>query len=69
MRYSIYVDVAAPNNPHCCKRGVIGFVVFNEDVDIVHEEGMTIDRNIDCAELELLAPIEGLRYAEDGDVI
>lgn len=36
---------------------------------IVHEEGITIDRETDNAELELLALIEGLEYAEDGDVI
>ncbi len=69
MSYSIYVDGAAPNNQHGCKRGGIGLVVFNEDDEIVHEEGITIDRETDNAELELLALIEGLEYAEDGDVI
>ncbi|MDK9424789.1 ribonuclease HI [Vibrio parahaemolyticus] len=69
MSYSIYVDGAAPNNQHVCMRGGIGLVVFNEDDDIVHEEGITIDRETDNAELELLALIEGLEYAEDGDVI
>lgn len=69
MSYSIYVDGAAPNNQHGCTRGGIGLVVFNEDDDIVHEEGITIDRETDNAELELLALIEGLEYAEDGDVI
>lgn len=44
-------------------------MVFNEDDEIVHEEGITIDRKTDNAELELLALIEGLEYAEDGDVI
>ncbi|WP_234912415.1 RNase H family protein, partial [Vibrio anguillarum] len=52
-----------------CKRGGVGMVVFNEDDDIVHEEGITINRSTDNAELELLALIEGLEYAEDGDVI
>ncbi|MBY7834196.1 ribonuclease HI [Vibrio fluvialis] len=69
MSYSIYVDGAAPNNQHGCKRGGIGLVVFNEEDEIVHEEGITIDRETDNAELELLALIEGLEYAEDGDVI
>ncbi|WP_217541623.1 ribonuclease HI [Vibrio metschnikovii] len=69
MSYSIYVDGAAPNNQHVCMRGGIGLVVFNENDDIVHEESITIDRETDCAELELLALIEGLEYAEDGDVI
>ncbi|MCR9421543.1 ribonuclease HI [Vibrio sp. RM-69-4] len=69
MSYSIYVDGAAPNNQHGCKRGGIGLVVFNENDDIVHEDSITIDRETDCAELELLALIEGPEYAEDGDVI
>ncbi|MGR3001301.1 ribonuclease HI [Vibrio vulnificus] len=69
MSCSIYVDGAAPNNQHGCTRGGIGLVVMDEDNDIVHEESITIDRDTDCAELELLAFIEGLEYAEDGDVI
>ncbi|MCG9584729.1 ribonuclease HI [Vibrio tubiashii] len=69
MSYSIYVDGAAPNNQHGCTRGGIGLVVMDEDNEIVHEESFTIDRETDCAELELLALIEGLEYAEDGDVI
>ncbi|MCG6399676.1 RNase H family protein, partial [Vibrio fluvialis] len=69
MSYSIYVDGAAPNNQHVCMRGGIGLVVMDEDNEIVHEESITIDRETDCAELELLAFIEGLEYAEDGDVI
>lgn len=44
MSDSIYVDGAAPNNQHGCKLGGIGLVVFNEDDEIVHEEGITIDR-------------------------
>ncbi|EGR4449909.1 hypothetical protein DDM97_08550 [Vibrio cholerae] len=69
MSYSIYVDGAAPNNQHVCMRGGIGLVVMDEDNEIVHEERITIDRETDCAELELLAFIEGLEYAGDGDVI
>ncbi|EJU9866334.1 ribonuclease HI [Vibrio vulnificus] len=69
MSYSIYVDGAAPNNQHGCTRGGIGLVVMDEDNEIVHEESITIDRDTDCAELELLAFIEGLEYAGDGDVI
>ncbi|EKO3497338.1 ribonuclease HI [Vibrio fluvialis] len=69
MSYSIYVDGAAPNNQHGCMRGGIGLVVMDEDNEIVHEESFTINRKTDNAELELLAFIEGLEYAEDGDVI
>ncbi|MDE1318197.1 hypothetical protein L9X50_09285 [Vibrio aestuarianus] len=69
MSYSIYVDGAAPNNQHVCMRGGIGLVVMDEDNEIVHEESITIDRKTDSAELELLALVEALEYAEDGDVI
>ncbi len=69
MSYSIYVDGAAPNNQHGCTRGGIGLVVMDEDNEIVHEESFTINRKTDNAELELLALIEVLEYAEDGDVI
>ncbi|WP_112404871.1 RNase H family protein [Vibrio diazotrophicus] len=50
-------------------RGGIGLVVMDEDNEIVHEESFTINRKTDNAELELLALIEALEYAEDGDVI
>ncbi len=69
MSYSIYVDGAAPNNQHGCTRGGIGLVVMDEDNEIVHEESFTINRKTDNAELELLALIEALEYAEDGDVV
>ncbi|EOA6544464.1 TPA: ribonuclease HI [Vibrio vulnificus] len=69
MSYSIDIDGAAPNNQHGCTRGGIGLVVMDEDNEIVHEESITIDRDTDCAELELLAFIEGLEYAGEGDVI
>lgn len=42
---------------------------MDEDNEIVHEESITIDRKTNSAELELLALIEALEYAEDGDVI
>ncbi len=38
---------------------------MDEDNEVVHEESITIDRETDCAELELLAFIEGLEYAEN----
>ncbi len=44
-------------------------MVMDEDNEIVHEESIIINRDTDCTELELLAFIEGLEYAEDGDVI
>ncbi|MEZ8374992.1 ribonuclease HI [Vibrio cyclitrophicus] len=69
MSYSIYIDGAAPNNQHGCMRGGIGLVVFDEDNEIVYEDSIAINRKTDSAEVELLALIEALEYAEDGDVI
>lgn len=69
MSYSIYIDGAAPNNQHGCMRGGIGLVVFDEDNEMVYEDSITINRKTDSAEVELLALIEALEYAEDGDVI
>ncbi|CAH8197604.1 Ribonuclease H [Vibrio aestuarianus] len=69
MSYSIYVDGAAPNNQHGCTRGGIGIAAFNEQGELEHQESITIKRNTTNAELELMALIEGLEYAQDGDVI
>ncbi|NOH84669.1 hypothetical protein F0249_12670 [Vibrio sp. 03-59-1] len=69
MGYSIYVDGSAPDNQNGCTRGGIGLAVYNEDNELVHEEGITVDRLTDNAELELMALVEALEYAEDGDVI
>lgn len=44
-------------------------MVMDEDNDLVREQGITISRFTDNAELELLALFEGLEHAEDGDVI
>ncbi|EGQ7762843.1 TPA: ribonuclease HI [Vibrio parahaemolyticus] len=69
MSYSIYVDGAAPNNQHGCTRGGIGIAAFNEQGELEHQDSITIKRNTTNAELELMALIEGLEYAQDGDVI
>jgi len=69
MGYSIYIDGSAPDNQNGCTRGGIGLAVYNEDNELLHEDGITVDRLTDNAELELLALIEALEYAEDGNVI
>lgn len=67
--YFIFIDGAAPNNQNGCTQGGIGMVVFDEENNIVNEIMITIKRATDSAEVELMALVEGLEYAEDGDVI
>lgn len=67
--YSIYVDGAAPNNQGGCMKGGIGIAVYDEDNYLIDGLSVTIDRATDNAELELMALMEGLEYAADGDVI
>ncbi|MDN3701009.1 RNase H family protein [Vibrio artabrorum] len=68
MSYSIYIG-AAPNNQHGCTQGGIGIPAFNEDGEVEYQDSITIRRSTTNAELELMALIEGLEYAQDGDVI
>ncbi|EGU36858.1 ribonuclease HI [Vibrio scophthalmi] len=67
--YSIYIDGAAPNNQSGCLRGGIGIAVYDEDNYLVDSYAITINRATDNAELELMALVEALGYAVDGDVI
>ncbi|GLO60100.1 ribonuclease H [Vibrio sp. MACH09] len=69
MGNSIYVNASAPNNQSGCQQGGIGLVVIDENNEVVYEDSITIHGKIDCSELKLLAFIEGLEYAEDGDAI
>jgi ribonuclease HI len=67
--YSIYVDGAAPNNQGGCIKGGIGIAVYDEDNDLIDSYSITVNRATDNAELELMALVEGLEYAADGDII
>ena len=66
--YFIYVDGAAPNNQGGCMKGGIGMAVYDEH-HLVYELAITVNRATDNAELELMALVEGLEYAADGDII
>ncbi len=50
-------------------RVLIGIAAFNEHGELEYQDSITIRRSITNAELELMALIEGLEYAQDGDVI
>ncbi len=65
----MYVDGAAPNNQYGCTQGGIGIAAFNEHGELEYQDSITIRRSTTNAELELMALIEGLEYAQDGDVI
>lgn len=65
----IYVSGAAPNNHNGCTKGGVGVAVYNSEGGFVFERFITVDRATDNAELELMALVEGLEYAQDGDVI
>lgn len=66
---SIYIDGAAPNNQNGCTQGGIGMVVFDDENNIVHRRAIMVKRETDSAEVELMALVEGLEYAKDGDII
>jgi ribonuclease HI len=66
---AIYVDGAAPNNQHGCLKGGIGIAIYNSEQQLIHTESITIHRATDNAELELMALVEGLEYANDGDTV
>lgn len=69
MGYSIYVDGSAPGNQNGCTRGGIGLAVYDDDNELIYENRITVDRPTDNAELELMALVDALEYAEDDDVI
>ena len=69
ISYSIYIDGAVSNNQNGSTQGGIGLAVYDEENKNVDEIMVTVKRAIDSTELELMALVEGLEYAEDGDVI
>lgn len=69
MTSFIYIDVAAPNNHEGCKRGGIGMAVLNEDNYVEFQNSLTIERDTNNAQLDLIALLEALEYSKDGDVI
>ncbi|MCW8347591.1 ribonuclease HI [Vibrio sp. ZSDZ65] len=66
---AIYVDGAAPNNQHGCLKGGIGIAIYNSEQQLIHTDSTTINRPTDNAELELIALVEGLEFANDGDTV
>ncbi|MEF1285836.1 ribonuclease HI [Vibrio sp. M250220] len=66
---AIYVDGAAPNNQHGCLKGGIGIAIYNSEQQLIHTDSITVNRPTDNAELELIALIEGLEFANDGDTL
>ena len=50
-------------------KGGIGIAVYDEDNDLIDSYSITVNRATDNAEQELMALVEGLEYAADGDII
>jgi len=69
MGYSIYVDASAPGNHSGGTRGGIGLAVYDNNNEIVYENGITVGNPNNHVELELMALVEALEYAEDDDVV
>lgn len=67
--HSIYVGGAAPNNHDACVRGGIGIAIYDEFSCCVYSDSITVDRPTNSAELALMALVEGLELASDGDTI
>ena len=67
--YAIFIDGAAPDNQNGCTQGGIGIVVFDEESNIIDEVKIAVERATDSAEVELMALVEGLEYAIDGETI
>ncbi|MFL0838459.1 ribonuclease HI [Vibrio parahaemolyticus] len=66
---AIYIDGAAPNNQAGCMKGGIGIAIYDTDNQLVYQNAITVNRPTDNAELELMALVEGLELASDGDII
>ena len=67
--YFIFIDGVAPSSDGKCTQGGIGIIVFDEVSNIIDERMITIKRKTDKYDIELLALIEALEYATDGDSI
>ncbi|WP_235191181.1 ribonuclease HI [Vibrio parahaemolyticus] len=66
---AIYIDGAAPNNQAGCMKGGIGIAIYDTDNQLVYQNAITVNRPTDNAELELMALVDGLELASDGDII
>mgnify|MGYP002515205198 CR=1 FL=1 len=69
MAKEIYVEAAAIERQKDDPCGGTGFVVLDYNGQISYEGWMCFENTIEMMRLDLLALIEGLEFASDGDVI
>ncbi|MEZ8237521.1 RNase H family protein [Vibrio splendidus] len=66
---AIYIGIATSKGNASNLQGGIGISVYNYDEQLVDESNLSIGGVTDSSELELIALVEAMAYARDGDCL
>ncbi|CAK2075548.1 ribonuclease HI [Vibrio crassostreae] len=66
---AIYIGIATSKGNASKLQGGVGISVYNYDEQLVDENNLLVGEITDSAELELIALVESMVYARDGDCI
>ncbi|MFA0407472.1 RNase H family protein [Vibrio splendidus] len=66
---AIYIAIATSKDNVSNLQGGIGISVYNYDEQLVDESNLSIGGVTDSSELELIALVEAMAYARDGDCL
>lgn len=66
---AIYIAIATSKDNTSNLQGGIGISVYNYDEQLVDESNLSIGGVTDSSELELIALVEAIAYARDGDCL
>ncbi|CAK2017626.1 RNase H family protein [Vibrio lentus] len=66
---AIYIAIAISKDNTSNLQGGIGISVYNYDEQLVDESNLSIGGITDSSELELIALVEAMAYARDGDCL
>ena len=66
---AIYIGIAISKGNASNLQGGVGISVYNYDEQLVDESNWSIGGTTDSSELELIALIEAIAYAKDGDCL
>ncbi|MEZ8104168.1 RNase H family protein [Vibrio cortegadensis] len=66
---AIYIGIATSKGNASNLQGGVGISVYNYDGQLVDENNLLVGEIADSAELELIALIEAMAYARDGDCL
>ncbi|PMO05396.1 ribonuclease H [Vibrio splendidus] len=66
---AIYIAIATSKDKTSSLQGGIGISVYNYDEQLVDESNLSIGGITDSSELELIALVEAMAYARDGDCL